>query len=29
MMTEIRQAIEEHRYSAYKKQKLDGMAAGE
>lgn len=29
MMTEIRQAIEENRYSAYKKDKLDRMARGE
>lgn len=29
MMTEIRSAIEEHRYAEYKERKLSGMAAGE
>ena len=29
MMEEIRDAIENHRFAAYKKAKLDSMAAGE
>lgn len=29
MMTEIRQALDEHRFAEYKKNKLDSMAAGE